>query len=358
MSHYIFELAESKTGDYIGELTKAKGRKLTTALNAAGSLEFTLPLKDDLSMLVQEASTCVRVKRRLDSGEHEREWEGPVWKIDEETPNGLTIGCVGWLQALEKRCTKPVGDNPWGWDTLQYVDWDAGAIALDLLRQTNEDFSYSDGNFVVPGDYEPSQQRTETYQPWVSVLGAIKDLSELEAGFDFCVDPTTHELMIYEKIRRILPGVVFEYDGNVVKARRSSDVERLCNRCIAYSSIGYAVAEDLDSQRELGLFEDPISLTGVTDVAILQAYADAEVAVRSRPLRLGDFDPRRSSSAYPDDPQPLRDFRPGDVVFEHVHCGRMQIDMQAHRIFSMTTSWDDNSGATQVSNLQTTASGA
>src|SRR6185436_20594036 len=97
-------------------------------------------------------------------------------------------------------------------------------------------------------------------------------------GFDFCVDPTTHELMIYEKIRRIPPGVVFEYDGNVVKARRSSDVERLCNRCIAYSSIGYAVAEDLDSQRELGLFEDPISLTGVTDVAILQAYADAEVA--------------------------------------------------------------------------------
>ncbi len=131
----------------------------------------------------------------------------------------------------------------------------------------------------------------------------------------------------------------------------------MCNRCIAYSSIGYAVAEDLGSQGELGLFEEPISLTGVTDVAILQAFADAEVAVRSRPLRLGDFDPRKASSTNPQDPQPFRDFKSGDVVFEHVHCGRMQIDMQAHRIFGMTVTWDDASGATQVSGLQTTASG-
>ncbi len=38
MSRYTFELAESKTGDRIGDLTQARGRKLTTALNAAGSL--------------------------------------------------------------------------------------------------------------------------------------------------------------------------------------------------------------------------------------------------------------------------------------------------------------------------------
>ncbi len=356
MNSYIFELADSKTRERIGELTKAKGRKLTTALNAAGSLEFTLPLKDDLSMLVEEASTCVRVKRGLDSGGHVVEWEGPVWTVSEETPNGLTIGCVGWLQTMEKRCTKPIG-SPWGWDTLQYVDQDAGAIALDLLRQSNADSSYSDGNFVLPGSYESTQQRTETFQPWSGVIGEIKGLSELEAGYDFAVDPVTRELNVFQKIRRILPDVVFEYDGNVVKARRSSDVSRMCNRCIAYSSIGYAVAEDLDSQRDLGLFEEPISLTGVTDVTILQAFADAEVAVRSRPLRFGSFDPRKASSARPNDPQPFRNFKPGDVVFEHVHCGRMQIDMQAHRIFSMVVTWDDVSGATQVSDLQTTVSG-
>ncbi len=356
MSHYIFELADSKTQERIGELTKAKDRKLTTALGAAGSFEFSLPLKDGMSMLVEESSTCVRIKRGLESGGHVVEWEGPVWTVGEETPKGLTIGCVGWQQTLEKRCTKPVGAEPWGWDQLQYVDWDAGAIALDLLRQSNADSLYSDGNFVVPGDYEPTQQRSETFQPWSSVIGEIKGLSELEAGYDFAVDPVTRELNVYSKILRVLPDVVFEYDGNVVKARRSSDVSRMCNRCIAYSSIGFAVAEDLESQRELGLFEEPISLTGVTDPSILQAFADAEVAVRSRPLRIGDFDPRKSSSRYPRDPQPFRDFKPGDVVFEHVHCGRMQIDMQAHRIFGMTVSWDDASGATQVSGLQTTAS--
>lgn len=355
MVDYVFELAESKSRERIGELTQARDRQLTDALNKAGTLTFGLPLRDDLSVLVEEVQTCVRIKRRLQSGELRVEWEGPVWTVEEKTKNELSIGCVGWLQTLERRETKPVGpDSIFEWDTLSYADQDAGFIALDLLRQSNADSRYSDGNYVVPGDCEVTQQRTQTYSPWSKVLTEIQNLADLEDGFDLAVDPVTRELNVYAKLSTVRSEVVYEYGKNVIEARRSSDASRICNRFVAYSSIGFAVAEDLDSQADLGLLEESLSLSDVKDVSILQAYANAEVAVRSRPLRLSSFDPRRASSAFPEDPQPFRDFRTGDVVFQTVDCGRLSIVKQAHRIFGMTVDWD-SSGQPRVSGLQTTA---
>lgn len=354
---YIFELAHSKSRERIGELTKAKDKQLQLVHNKAGAFTFRLPLKDDASEDIEEVETCVRIKRRLPSGAYKREWEGPVWTVEEATPDLLQVGCVGWLQTLEKRVTKPVGTTEFpSWTTLQYADVDAGYIALDLLRQSNGDTSYADGNYVEPGSYEPTQPRTKAYQPWSSVLEEIHGLAELEAGFYYDVSPDTRELNVYRTIGKILNDVVFEYGGNSLAARRSADASKICNRCIAYSSIGYAVAEDPSSIADLGLFEEAVSLTEVVDATILQAYANGEVALRSRPLRMTGFDPRRASSAYPEDPRPLRNFRVGDVVFHTVDRGRLRVVKQAHKIFGMTIDWDDGSGKEKASNIQTTAS--
>lgn len=356
MTDYIFELADSKTRERIGELTQARDRQLVMTLNKAGALTFNLPLADGLSLYVEEVVTCARIKRRLPDGSYKREWEGPIWTVEEETPNGLSIGCVGWLQTLDQRETKPAGtaDFP-SWTQLQYVEEDAGAVALSLLTQSNGDSSYGDTNYVVPGTAEITQPRTETFQPWTKLLTAIQGFSALESGFDMAVDPVTRELNIYRKLGSVLPDVRFEYGSNVIKARRTSDSSRICNRFIAYSAVGYAVAEDLSSQADIGLMEESLSLTGVVDVSILQAYANAEVAVRSRPIRLSSFDPRKASSARPEDPQVFRDLNVGDVVFESVDRGRLQVVKQAHRIFGMTVTWDV-AGMPQISNMQTTAS--
>lgn len=354
MSDYTFELVNSKTMAKIGELTQARGRQLSLAHNKAGSFEMRLPLRDSFSDRVQQIATGVMVKRL-----GVPKWSGPVWTVNKTVDNqgvpSLAVGCVGWLQTLEKRLVYPLGSLMHAaWIKNQYVDEDAGSIALDLLGQSNNDNAFSDTNYVVPGDYESSQQRTRTYQPWSSVLGEITALSEIESGYDMLVDPATRELDIYQRIGSVRPEVMFELGKNVVSVNMTSDASRMCNRMIAYSSIGWAQADDLVSQAAYGVFEEAVSLTDVRDVAILQAYANGEIAVRSTPLEFYGFQPRRFSSANSDDPRIFRDFAISDTAYLRARAGSIDVPRQAVRVFGATIAFDDDTGAEQLTSLQTT----
>lgn len=349
MGDYTFELLDSRSMTKIGELTRARGRTLQLGHNAAGSLNLSLPLVDPLSDLVMEVSTAVLIKRL-----GEWIWSGPVWTTNETTPDTLQVGCVGWQQTLEKRVIKPTGTALWpSWTTLSYASVDAGAIALSLLSQSNGDSSYPDTNYVLPGNHQASQARTRAYSPWGGVLGAITDLAQIESGFDLLVDPRSREMNIYKSLGSLKPDVVFDYASNAASATRTCDASRTCNRMIVYSSIGFAVAEDLISQSVYGTFEEAVSLSDVVDVSILQAYANAEVAVRSTPQRFATLQPRQYSSANPSDPQIFRDFRVSDTITQKVKRGRVQIPNQKVRVFGATVGFLDN-GQVQLSSLQTT----
>lgn len=350
MSDWTFELVESKTLAKIGELTQARSRTHTTTLNKAGSFSMTLPLADDFSRKVKEISTAVVLKLL-----GEWVWSGPVWTIEEQTPDTLSVGCVGWLQTLEKRIIYPVGSGSHTtWVTNRYSDWDAGAIAIDLLSQSNADNVYDDTNYVQPGLVEPTQQRTRTYQPWAGVLASITELSDIEAGYDLSVHPRTRELSIYQKIGQIRPQAVFEYGKNLSSASRTCDASRVCNRMIAYSSIGWAQADDLVSQAAYGVLEEAVSLSDVKDIGILQAYANAELAVRSIPLKFHGFEPRQFTSARPEDPRLYRNIFVGDNASLKVDRGRLQVVNQPVRLFSATLAFDDGTGQERLGSLQTT----
>jgi hypothetical protein len=342
-SPYRFELARSSDFFRYGDLTKAKGRSLTLALNKAGSFSFTMPLEsnpvaDDL----EEISTCVLIYFQ-----DELIWSGPVWTIEEQTPNTISVGCVGWYQVLEKRIINPEWCTPY----LSYVNQDAGVIALDLLARTNTESP----SLVVPGTAEETQLRTRNYSAYGTIANEIQSLSTIEAGFDLYVDPETRLLNIYSSLGVERIHVNFEYGTNVLSASRRSDSSKLVNKIYVYGGSGTTtqVSYDPDSIARYGLHEEAISLSDVTDNAILAAFGQAELAVRANPLRLIGFEPRRYLLS-PRDPLLFQDFNIGDTVYATIQKERFDVSRQAVRVFGATMTWDD-AGNVQLTAVQTTA---
>lgn len=341
MSDYVFELAYSSDMKKIGELTRAKNRSLTPSLNRGGAFQMTLPLDDEFSEFVEEVATCVIIRFKNDIV-----WSGPVWTIEEATPDNLSVGCVGWLQTLEKRVTKYAWGNP-----LTYTATDAGPLVLDLLARTNAD-NVTGPNYVTPGTTQVTQNRTRSYPPFTKILDEIIALSDLESGYDMEVDPVTRNLNIYSPATPGSPLQFFQYGGNARSVTRSSDASRIANRIIAYGPIGWVVANDTTSQAAYGMFEEAISLSDVRDTTILQAFANAELTVRSNPLRFSSFEPRSGPSA----PRIFQDFNIGDYAYVAVDRGRLNITKQLVRLFGATVTWpDDGTGTEQVTSIQTTA---
>jgi hypothetical protein len=339
-----FELVRSSDMSRLFELSQARSRVLQLALNKAGSFSFVLPLEDKNSIRVQEVSTAVVIYRN-----GLPVWSGPVWTVQETTPNSIQVGCVGWLQTLEKRISKIEWGNP-----LYYTKVDAGLIAQDLLARSN---TSAGGNpsYVFPGNSEISQVRTRTYAPYVNILTEINALTTIESGFDILVHPATRAMNIYSKLSKVQPQLLFDYGRNVASITRNSDAARMCNRMIAYSSGGSAQVDDAESQRVYGVFEEAASLADVVDMSILQAYAAAEVAIRSRPLRIATFVPRPFSTQRPNDPRIFEDFNIGDVGYLNVDKGRLKLQKQAVRVFGAAVAFNDN-GTESITSVQTTAS--
>lgn len=346
MSDYIFELAYSSDLTKIGELTQARGRTLSLALNRAGAFQMTLPLAHEFSDNISEIETCVLI-RRLGTVV----WSGPVWTVEESTPDGLSVGCIGWLQTLEKRVSKFAWGNP-----LTYTAQDAGAIALDLLTRSNAD-NVTGPNYVTPGTAEMTQSRTKSYQPFSNVLNEITALSDLESGYDMTVDPISRKLNIYTRVGVTNPQAFFEYGSNAQAVSRSSDSSRVTNRFIVYSPVGWVQANDTTSQARYGTFEEAISLSDVRDVTILQAFANAELVVRSTPLRFHTFQPRMTDVTPRIFGTRVQDFDVGDTCYVKVSRGRLQVPRQTVRIFGATVTWpDDAGGQERLTSIQTTAS--
>lgn len=330
----------------IDDIKNATSRLLQLTLDKSGSLSFGLTLEDEITEMIQEVETGVKILRN-----EQNVWSGPVWTVEEQTPNTVNIGCVGWGQTLEKRCTKPSWGSP-----LKYTDVDAGLIAQYLLTRSNSDTGSSSAPvYVVPGNTELTQTRTREYVPYSPILGSIDELSSIESGFDYTIHPQYRTLDIVSKLEVIRDGLMFEYRDNVKDANRKSDSSKICNRMIAYSSIGSAQEDDLESQDRYGLFEEAVALADVKDMSILKAYAAAEVAIRSKPLRLTSFVPRPFSDSNPRDPRLFEDFNIGDIGYLTVQKGRFDVRRQAVRIFGAALAIADN-GDEAITSIATEAS--
>lgn len=340
-----FELAHSSDMSNIAELRQARGRSLTCTLNRAGALNFSVPLDSDIASDIYEVVTCVKV-----SLDDDVVWSGPVWTCEESIDGSkasLNVGCVGWLQTLDKRVVRPTWNRN---QSISYRNVEAGAIAHDLLTRSNSDaLAAGAPSYVVPGTYEVTQLRTRTYQPWSGILTSINELTEIESGFDMIVDPETRALNIYAAMKNATE-CRYQLGNNVATVSRNTDAGRMINYMTAYSSsAGYAAVTDPDSCATYGLYEEAQSLSDVVNPTILAAFAAAEIAVKHHPLSVITFTPK------PETYVPFRDFNVGDTVELTAQHGRLQITEQLLRMFSFSVGESRNGTFGAVSGIQTVA---
>jgi hypothetical protein len=253
-----------------------------------------------------------------------------------------------------------------------YPNTTDAAIMFDLLDRANIDGP----TLINKGQIFGSPvQRNLTLQRLQVVGQQIQQLVNVEAGCDWTIDPITRKMNLYGVGASSTPtiasgygidqgqGALFSFPGNCINYKRSRDGTRLQNRVEAVGQYGVGRADDLTSQGLYGILETQDSLSEVTDINILIAYAQAEVAVLAYPWTIITFTPRGilpSDYATPGMPRPFDDYNLGDIVYAYINWGRTQVGTtgspQAVRVFGFTVNIDDN-GVEKVSQVQTTYQG-
>jgi len=208
-----------------------------------------------------------------------------------------------------------------------YTAQDAGAIAWASVNTENARSTTR----LVEGTIAPTVVRTMTFKQGTTRADVITQLSQLDGGFGFTLDPvagspgTLAELNIYaQMVRNILPGVRFEFGAGTLAncTDFQEQIARPRNRVIVQGQATSGgtrpqeVAEDTASQAEYGLWEHVVSLD-TDDTTVLQAHANAEL----RPDPIATY----TMTAAPAAPLLFKDFDVGDVVDIAIRHGRVDV---------------------------------
>lgn len=357
-----FILATTSNNANIGELVAAD-KQLQLVLNRPGSLTFKMPLDGRLSESVQRYTTYVKAYRTGSLGS-QLVWSGPIWNIDEQAhDNVMNISATGWFEVLNHRFLRY---------EKQYTAAIGGDIAFDLINIANnqKDGPLSVANPDGTGTVKPTgilvgtrtdtQTRTIKYPQWHNIGQAITELSDIENGYDFEITPDTRTMNIYassfgSNLRRDRTIAQFGFKWgphNLLQFSRTTDMSTLVNSQIATGKFGHALSQNLTSMSTYGLFEDIQSLSDVDNTAILQAFANGEVAIKSSPRVIYQMLPHPWSSKHKHVPEPFVDYRLGDHVYVSVSgVPRISISHQSVRVYGISITIDE-AGSERVSTLQ------
>lgn len=327
----------------IGELTQARNKQIQIQLNRPGSCTFTVPLLDALTAEIDPLTTCILAYRG-----DELKWSGPVWTMEESAPDdSVQVSAIGWLELLNHRLTTA---------RTIYTNVNDLTILQTLLTDAKTRKGLPIGVGAASG---ASQLRTRTYERFSNVGQSMQELSDIENGADYEVDPVTRDLLVSRRIGTTT-DVIFGYGWgplNVQALTRQIDASTMANYVVALGSLNQAAEAPPDTpnsaaQNTYGLFEDVASLSDVGSPETLLAYAGAEVLYRETPRHSFTIVPVPAIAA--NVPVPLADYQLGDIVFLTAKRGRLDVDAQPIRIFGMTIAIDEN-GIERVTGLQTVA---
>lgn len=251
---WSFILADSKTMTNIGQLDAASDIKITVGLNKPGNLSFIMPMEDKLSSHIAPIETCVKA---LQNGA--LRWSGPVWTTEDSLLDSkVQVNCVGWFELLNKRITKQ--------DITEYIDFELGAIAFDLIDKTNT-IEWSNGASVIitPGTREATL--VANYNPlpkYTNIGNQIDSMSHIENGYDYEILADSRKLNIYQH-KGSDHGVTFGYDWgphNLSSVNIQTDGSQICNDMIATAQAGISAGQQTDeeSMARYGAFQEQVSL--------------------------------------------------------------------------------------------------
>jgi hypothetical protein len=354
-----FFLCDSTTMELLGEIKQARGKNLQLALDKPGGCGFSVPLDYDLFKDVEEINHGIIAYR----GDTPR-YSGMIWNLNEDTENNsIAVQSVGWFETLNHRILREnVGYPPFSTGQIN-----AGQIVFLPASGSVGTTSYHPGGlltianaqrdtWLVEGTNKDVMQRIISYQRGQSIGQAITQLSEIEAGFDFWVDPLTRVLDItnWNEVPDKTEDIVFGYNWgnrNIERLGRQFDPSVMANRVTALGKFGGGLAEDIESQEKYQLFEEMPQLSDVVDPNVLLGYAGGEVLLRNKPRVLYSFQPF-PYSGNKKVPQPFDDYDIGDKIsFTAIKSPRIDIRGQAVRIYGMNIDITDE-GNEKVTALQ------
>src|ERR1700752_4265990 len=291
----------------IGLLSAAQNRKINVALNDRESAGFTLSLLDPLAEQIEPINKCVLCYRN-----GKLVWSGPIYTLEKIIPDMIVnVGCLGWYEFVNHWLLKTGANfstsqgttyntNSTTATTQSYnstnLPNDQCAIAADLFMRAQIDAAQNLALFplglgAVPTNTQPRQI---TYQQYQNIGQAISALSNIEAGFDFHVDPVTRLFNIYydpiwpvggpytvNGRGQVRPNAIFGYHwgpANIARLTETTDATSLINDAYAVSQYGTGAGFDAASQAQYGMFSEQLSVTDVAAIQtpVLKAYAQIE----------------------------------------------------------------------------------
>lgn len=344
-------LASSKDMSIIGELREAKSRTLNVDNNKSGSAGFTINMDRKISEDIEPWKTCLITQRGYQT-EAEWFWSGPVSSATKDFGAGtITVDAIGWFELLLHRLIL---------DRVTYTDQDAASIVSALLDLANSQYP----TYITLGTLQVSQQRTRTYEVDTNIGQEIQALAEIEAGYDWYVDPVTRKLNIYARRGADRTGCKWLFiadqsstgkksnKGNCTNVVEGHDGMTMVNDFRARGKFSTGSQASPWSQDHYGvLLQESQSLSDVSDQNILQAFAGAEILYRENPRITYTISPKPHTVSGV--PVLFEDYDIGDTTYLTARRGNHRIDNQAIRIFGAGLSIDDSSGVENINSLRT-----
>lgn len=335
----------------LGELDTARGKELEYGLNRSGSARASISLKDEISdefFIGAPRRGTIRRSIIVTRGNKDL-WSGPIATLGGGVPSmKMNFAAVGWFEFLNyrelRRDINFIGINP-----TTGLSWNDAEIAFALLNEANTQDPFRPTPISKGVAIGSRQTRERKYTRGQKIGPLIHELSEIENGFDYEIDPINRQLNIYgagsEKgLDR--PNIHYGYrigPNNLESADFAEDGLSIKNLVSAYGDQGIipGQASDEYSMNAFGIFEDSSSLTNIKDTNILLAYAAAEVAINSLPRLVYTIIPL----SWSENLQTFRigdDFDIGDRGRFSVSEGAFSVAQQVIRFYGASISVNDN----------------
>jgi hypothetical protein len=350
LHNWQFFLAESDNLEVISEITpECRDRSFSLSLNRPGTLSFNLPLQTSWYDFLTPWEHCVIAHKNK-----EAVWSGPIQqKVLNYGSNKIDIACVGWFELLNRRYI--VDSNH------TYTTTNEGQIAFELLDLANSLSLESETRptGIVEGSNTSTTARTRTYERWANIGASIMELTEVEDGFDFEIDPLTREMNIrewseYQDLTEVIWG--FNWGPHNLKDFvETHDGDALKNDFYVVGQYGISHANDTDEGLDkYGVHQHIEQISELSDTDFGGAIANIEIATNKIPRVNLNISPRGGNDNMLV-PGIFNDFNLGDKTYLTAKRGQAEILDQPVRIFG----WNfniDSIGNEEITQVQVTYS--
>jgi hypothetical protein len=342
----------------IGELDQLRNRENDFGFNRSGSAKGTLPLRDEMAyeIFIGEPRRGTIRRSIITMRGSETIWSGPIMTLDGGAPEmTMNIGAVGWFELLNFRELRQdlefIGNNE---DDLPWTDLQIAYALLNEANQQDPDHPTPISQGVANGVGQPRERK---YTKGAKIGHLIHELSTIENGFDYTIDPITRKLNLHglgSPLGQDRPEAHFGYylgPSNVDRFGFAEDGFSIRNYMNAYGNQGVTPghAEDVNSMGAFGVFEESANLTNVGNSGILVAYAGAEVAVNAYPRITYTISPFPWRADLPI-PRFKEDYDIGDRGRFSANAGAMTVYNQHVKFYGATASITDE-GVERISKL-------